>query len=101
MFIRAALLAIAVLAASPAQAQSRAMVEPTWLIPVQNHNQQQRQAVLPLREIVAMVQARFGGRLLNASLEQRGDRPMYRLQWEMPNGDRRDFTVDATTGQIR
>jgi uncharacterized membrane protein YkoI len=59
-----------------------------------------REDIRPLREIVSMVRSRFGGDLINARLEN-GDRPFYVLRWRMQNGDVRDLTVDAASGQIR
>lgn len=81
--------------ASPAQAL---VIQPNWLIPVQDRGQ--RQDVLPLREIVNMVRARFGGDLISARLEQ-GGRPVYVLRWRMPNADVQDIRVDAVSGQFR
>jgi uncharacterized membrane protein YkoI len=49
-----------------------------------------------LREVVEEVRARAGGgELLSARLED-GPRPVYVLRWRMPNGDVRDFRVDAS-----
>lgn len=102
------LLLVACLAIAPAAAAEprgghmipvQAVIQPQYMVPAQDRGERQR--IMPLREIVGMVQSRFGGRLLGADLEQNGDRPFYILRWELPNGDRRDFRVDAVSGQIR
>jgi uncharacterized membrane protein YkoI len=46
------------------------------------------------------VRGRFGGNLISARLEN-SDRPFYVLRWRMGNGDVRDLTVDAESGQVR
>lgn len=49
-----------------------------------------------LREVVEEVRSRAGGgELISARLED-GPRPVYVLRWRMPNGDVRDFRVDAS-----
>ena len=40
------------------------------------------------------------GQLLDAGLENRGGRPIYRVRWQTPDGRRIDYIVDAQTGQI-
>ena len=55
---------------------------------------------LLLRDAEAILQRRFGGRLNDAHL-QPGEHPYYVIRWEMPNGDFRDFVVDALTGEVR
>src|SRR5262249_43356427 len=60
-----------------------------------NDDRQSRQHdIRSLREIVEMMQHRFGGNLISARLEN-GDQPFYVLRWRMPNDDVRDFEVDA------
>jgi uncharacterized membrane protein YkoI len=51
--------------------------------------------IRPLREVVAELRARYGGDLIDARLEE-GGRPTYVIRWRMPNGDVRDFRVDAS-----
>jgi uncharacterized membrane protein YkoI len=59
-----------------------------------------RRNIRSLREIADMMRSRFGGDLISARLEN-GPRPFYVLRWRMPNGDVRDFQVDAESGQVR
>jgi uncharacterized membrane protein YkoI len=105
MALRALILALTLATASAASAApegmrlAQAQIQPDGLMPVQDRHQQ-RQDVLPLREIVDMVRARFGGDLIGARLEQ-GQRPVYVLRWRMPNNDVQDIRVDAVSGQFR
>jgi hypothetical protein len=71
-------------------------VQPNWMIPAQGRGERPAN-ILSLREVADMLRSRYGGRLLNANLV--GD--TYLVVWEMPNGERRDFRVDAVSGQIR
>lgn len=84
--------------ATPAAAQSQLLIQPGFIMPVQDR--ERGQPVRPLREITDMLRARFGGELVGARLEQ-GERPIYQIRWRMPNNELRDFAVDAVTGQIR
>ena len=65
-----------------------------------DHDEDRAQNTLSIREVADILRSRFGGQLNSGRLEG-GDRPFYVIRWEMPNGDYRDFTVDAVTGQIR
>jgi len=85
---------MAVLGASSAQG-----VQPGWMIPAQDRGQRAAN-IMSMREAADLVRSRYGGRLLNASREDNGGRVIYVLVWELPSGDRRDFRVDASTGQI-
>ena len=58
------------------------------------------QSHLMLHDVEAILHRLYGGRLNNAQFQD-GDHPYYVVRWEMPNGDFRDFTVDAVTGQVR
>ncbi len=117
MWVRSLLLAAAVLAASagPALADKDARhrdgaMRPQWAFDQRgdrggdrggdNERGNRHQDIRSLREIVSMMRGRFGGDLINARLEN-GERPFYVLRWRMQNGDVRDFTVDAVSGQIR
>lgn len=40
------------------------------------------------------------GHHLDGSYEQRGGRPVYRIQWATDRGERRDYVVDAETGMV-
>jgi uncharacterized membrane protein YkoI len=100
-------------AASPAAAGPRAHVTaaPQMLVQVQDrrggrnrggerNDDRQQQEVRPLREIVAMIRARYGGEMVGSQLVG-GGRPTYLIRWRMPNDEYRDFQVDAVSGQIR
>ncbi|GAM98871.1 hypothetical protein U91I_02507 [alpha proteobacterium U9-1i] len=80
-------------------ASSAQSVQPGWMVPVQDRGQRAAN-VMSMREAADLVRSRYGGRLLNASREDNGNRVIYVLVWELPSGDRRDFRVDAATGQI-
>lgn len=71
-------------------------IQPGYMIPTQERRGAQAN-ILSLREVADILRSRYGGRLLNANLA--GD--FYIVVWELPNGDRRDFRVDAVSGQIR
>jgi hypothetical protein len=96
MWVRSLLLsAIIALSAgiAPASATTRAqLVQPTWVMPVQDRGAQRE--IRPLREVVDYVRSRYGGELISARLED-GPRPVYVLRWQMPNGEVRDIRVDA------
>jgi hypothetical protein len=78
---------------APASAGPRGpIVQPTWVMPVQDRNGQRE--IRPLREVVDYVRARYGGELISARLED-GARPVYVLRWQMPDGEVRDIRVDA------
>lgn len=77
-------------AATPANAQA-VIAQPSLLIPIQ---QRGGQDIRPLREVVEELRARHGGDLISARLED-GGRPVYLIRWRMPDGQVRDFRVDA------
>lgn len=93
-----ALLLAACMIATPAAAQQIPLVQPGFIMPVQER--ERGQPIRPLREITDMLRARFGGELVGARLEQ-GEQPIYLIRWRLPNNELRDFAVDAVTGQIR
>jgi uncharacterized membrane protein YkoI len=78
--------------AAPVSAQQRAApaFQAQNLIPAQDRGQDIR----PLREVVDALRGRYGGELISARLED-GARPVYVLRWRMPDGEVRDFRVDA------
>jgi uncharacterized membrane protein YkoI len=81
--------------AAPVHARPTASVfQPTWVMPTQGRGQERPQSVRPLREVVAELQSRYGGELISARLED-GDRPIYVIRWRMPDGQVRDFRVNA------
>jgi uncharacterized membrane protein YkoI len=83
---------------APAMAAPRQQIfEPNYFQPADARGHQN---ILSVREVAEILRGRFGGQLNNARLEG-GDRPFYVIRWEMPNGDFRDFTVDAVSGQVR
>jgi len=115
MWVRSLLLAAAVLAASASPAladkggrhRGDGFMQPDFAFQQRgrgngndNGDGNRHQDIRSLREIVSMMRGRFGGDLISARLEN-GGRPFYVLRWRMQNGDVRDFTVDAESGQIR
>jgi len=115
MWVRSLLLAAVVLATSAGSALADkggrhrdGWMQPDWAVDQRGgrgdrgdeDRGNRHQDIRSLREIVGMMRGRFGGDLINARLEN-GDRPFYVLRWRMQNGDVRDFTVDAVSGQIR
>lgn len=81
----------AVAAASPAEVTRVQYVQPFSLIPVQDRRGHE---IRSLREVVDELRSRYGGELINARLED-GPSPFYVVRWRMPNGDVRDFRVNA------
>lgn len=81
-------------AAAPVSARQRAMpaFQVQNLIPVQDRGS--RGDIRPLREVVDALRGRYGGELISARLED-GARPVYVLRWRLPDGEVRDFRVDA------
>ena len=58
-------------------------------------------AFVPLETIIANVQSSVPGRLVGVKGPQiNGDRAIYRIIWETPDGRVITFIVDAHTGQI-
>jgi len=68
--------------------------QPNWVMPIQGRGDNRQQSVRPLREVVSELQSRYGGELISARLEE-GGRPFYLIRWRMPDGQVRDFRVDA------
>lgn len=95
-----ALLASAVLFGSVASAapvsarQTQLFVQPSMVMPVQDRGNNRAYDIRPLREVVDEMRSRYGGELINARLEE-GARPIYVLRWRMPDGQVRDFRVNA------
>ncbi len=88
--------AIVAVGANTAPVQARpgaSLVQPQWVLPTQGREERQ-QSIRPLREVVAELQARYGGELISARLED-GGRPFYVIRWRMPDGQVRDFRVNA------
>lgn len=78
--------------AAPVEARPTPAIQPGWVMPAQDRGRDQE--VRPLREVVAELRARYGGELIDARLEG-GSRPIYVLRWRLPDGQVRDFRVDA------
>jgi uncharacterized membrane protein YkoI len=88
-----AVLAGGVAAAAPVSAQQTAQsFRPNWVTPAQGR--ERNQDIRPLREVVEELRSRYGGELINARLED-GGRPIYVIRWRMPDGQVRDFRVNA------
>lgn len=82
--------------ASPAYAQNRDRAfEPNWVMPAQGREQNQQREIRPLREVVNELRAQYGGELIAHRLED-GPRPIYVIRWRMPDGQVRDFRVNAS-----
>lgn len=102
MWSRSILLALTVALTLGATASARPRVEPfqpQWVMPAQDRGEARRE-LRPLRDIVEGLRARHGGDLISARLED-GPQPIYVLRWRMPDGQVRDFRVDAVSGQPR
>lgn len=96
-------LALAAATAAPAAAfpaPGPDIFQPQWVMPAQDRGDRQRQELRPLREIVDSLRGRYGGDLISARLED-GSQPIYVLRWRMPDGQVRDFRVDAVSGRPR
>ena len=56
-------------------------------------------AIVPLKQILETVRARYPGRLLEAELEEEGDRYVYEIEWVGNDGTVRTLRFDAQTGK--
>lgn len=63
--------------------------QPNFLIQTQDRD------IRSLREVVSELRDRYGGDLIDARLED-GPRPIYVIRWRMPDGQVRDFRVNAS-----
>lgn len=79
--------------AAPISAQHVQFVQPQMVMPVQQRGGGQ-QDIRSLREVVDEIRSQYGGELISARLED-GGRPIYVLRWRMPDGQVRDFRVNA------
>jgi len=59
-----------------------------------------RGRLVPLSQVLAEINRRTPGRLLDAGIEYMEDRPVYRVRWITSDGRRIDYLVDATSGAI-
>lgn len=99
MLVRRILLSglFALIAAGPAIADPP-RVEPNSFVQVQDRDDRQLR-IRPLREVLDMLRARYGGEYVSHRLED-GPRPVYVIRWRMPDGVTvRDFRIDAVSGQ--
>ncbi|MBC7770642.1 MAG: hypothetical protein H7124_17810 [Phycisphaerales bacterium] len=99
LLLSAAVLAgSAVPSALAAQVRDRpvlTVLQPGFIMPTQQRGGDRgQQAIRPLREVVEELRSRHGGDLISARLED-GGRPFYLIRWQMPDGQVRDFRVDA------
>jgi uncharacterized membrane protein YkoI len=82
-------------AAGPIAAGPRAQImQQSLLVQTQGRGHERGGDIRPLREVVEEIRSQFGGELISARLED-GGRPIYVLRWRLPNGEVRDFRVDA------
>lgn len=83
-------------AATPASAQHRDRVfEPNWVMPTQGRDRDEAREIRPLREVVNELRSQYGGEYIAHRLEG-GSRPLYVIRWRMPDGQVRDFRVNAS-----
>jgi hypothetical protein len=98
MWAKAALLSVLTAASAFATPVERgphfnAAFRPNYVMPAQDRRGGN---LRPLRDIVAELEARYGGRYLGHEVVERGGRVIYVIQWLMPDGEtRRTFPVDA------
>ncbi len=59
-----------------------------------------RGRMVPLSQVLAEINRRTPGRVLDAGIEYMGDRPIYRVRWITTDGRRIDYIVDASSGAI-
>lgn len=60
----------------------------------------QRGRMVPLSQVLAEINRRTPGRVLDAGIEYMADRPVYRVRWITTDGRRIDYLVDASSGAI-
>ena len=77
-------LGLAPLAAMPARAE-----------PAREHPNQ-----VPLSRVLKMLAQHYKGKQLNTTMGDAGGRAVYLVQWQLPDGRIKVFTVDAQTGQV-
>lgn len=87
-------------ALAPAATARPPLAQPNWVMPAQERDND-RQRIRPLREVLDMLRARYGGEYVSHRLED-GPRPIYVIRWRMADGiTTRDFRVDAASGQFQ
>ncbi|HYF23911.1 MAG TPA: PepSY domain-containing protein [Caulobacteraceae bacterium] len=55
---------------------------------------------VPLSQVIAQIDRRTPGRILDSGIEYQGNRAVYRVRWVTDDGRRIDYLVDAQTGAI-
>jgi len=55
---------------------------------------------VPLGQVIAQIDRRTPGRILDSGIEYQGNRAVYRVRWVTDDGRRIDYLVDAQTGAI-
>jgi uncharacterized membrane protein YkoI len=60
----------------------------------------QRGRAVPLGRVLDNIRRRTPGRQLDAGMENRGGRAVYRVRWAADDGRRIDYIVDAESGAI-
>lgn len=81
-------------AAAPVSARPALQIQPNRVFSAQDRGGQQQRELRPLREVVEELRARYGGEYVGYRLEE-GARPIYVIRWRMPDGELRDFRVNA------
>ena len=88
--------AVLSVAAAPIDAVRQAYTGDAQFVLVQDRRGERAREIRSVREVADQVcQLSRGGELLSARLED-GPRPVYVLRCRMPNGEVRDFRVDAS-----
>ncbi|THD59112.1 PepSY domain-containing protein [Phenylobacterium sp.] len=54
----------------------------------------------PLARVLKELGQRYKGKQLNTTMGEAAGKPVYLVQWQLPNGRITVFTVDAHTGQV-
>lgn len=59
-----------------------------------------RGRLVPMGAVISRIAQRYPGRPLDAGMEERAGRVVYRVRWATNDGRRIDFIVDAESGAI-
>ncbi|GAP33903.1 putative membrane protein [Piscinibacter sakaiensis] len=82
-------LAAALFGGRPAEARDRAAHERAWA---------GRGALRPLAELLAVLERALPGRMIEADLDEEDGRPVYEIDWLLPDGRKLEVTLDARSG---
>ena len=55
---------------------------------------------VPLPRVLKMLAEHYKGKQLNTTMGEQAGRAVYLVQWQLPDGRIKVFTVDAQTGQV-